>query len=195
MLEGAVHEIVVIADDLDHVTDLTERIRSNLDNPGLAVAPWQEFARSFYVAMKADKQGSWIMLFIVILVVAIGVLNTVLMTVLERRREYGVLKAVGTQPSQIARLVFYEVTLMAFISIGIGFCLSLSINYLLSLHGIPMPHAFSYGGMEFTHYYAEVNAHSLYIPAITVLFSALIVSIFPAIKAARIAPARAMRMH
>jgi ABC-type lipoprotein release transport system permease subunit len=49
--------------------------------------------------------------------------------------------------------------------------------------------------VEFTHYYAEVNAHSLYLPALAVALSAMIVSIFPAIKAARIAPARALRMH
>jgi len=145
--------------------------------------------------MQADKQGAWIMLFIVILIVAIGVLNTVLMTVLERTREYGVLRAVGTRPQQILRLVLYEAALMASISIVIGFSLSLLANYILSQHGIPMPQSFTYGGVEFTHYYAEVNAHSLYIPAITVALSAMIVSIFPAIKAARIAPARALRTH
>lgn len=195
VLEGAVHEIVVIVDQLDNVAAATEKIRSTLDNPDLAVAPWQEFARSFYVAMKTDKQGSWIMLFIVVLLVAIGVLNTVLMTVLERTREYGILRAVGTRPGQIFRLVLYEVTLMAAIGIMVGFALSLPANYLLSQHGVPMPQEFTYGGVEFTHYYAEVNAHSFYIPALTVLLAALLISIFPAAKAARVAPAQALRTH
>jgi ABC-type lipoprotein release transport system permease subunit len=195
VLEGTIHEIVVIAQKLNHVAQLTEAIRQRVSDPQLEIAPWQEFARSFYVAMQADKKGSWIMLFIVILLVAIGVLNTVLMTVLERTREYGVLRAVGTRPVQIFRLVLCEVALMASAGIVIGFGLSLLINYLLSLHGIPMPQTFTYGGIEFTHYYAEVNAHSLYVPAITVMFSAMMVSLFPAIKAARIAPARALRMH
>ena len=195
VLEGAIHEIAVIADRLDQVTGLTKRIRETLNDRQLDVASWQEFARSFYVAMQADKQGAWIMLFIVILIVAIGVLNTVLMTVLERTREYGVLRALGTRPQQILRLVLYEAALMASVGIVIGFSLSLLANYILSQHGIPMPQSFTYGGVEFTHYYAEVNAHSLYIPAITVALSAMIVSIFPAIKAARIAPARALRTH
>ncbi len=195
VLEGAIHEIAVIAGRLDQVTGLTKRIRETLNDRQLDVAPWQEFARSFYVAMQADKQGAWIMLFIVILIVAIGVLNTVLMTVLERTREYGVLRAVGTRPQQILRLVLWETALMASIGIAIGFGLSLPINYLLSQHGIPMPQSFTYGGVEFTHYYAEVNAHSLYLPALAVALSAMIVSIFPATKAARIAPARALRMH
>lgn len=195
VLAGKVHEIAVIADKLKEVGALTRRIRQTLANPNLEITPWQEFAKSFYIAMKADKEGAWVMLFIVILIVAIGVLNTVLMTVLERTREYGVLRAVGTQPSQVFRLVVTEVFLMAIIGIIIGLALSLPLNYLLSQKGIAMPQTFTYGGIEFTHYYSEVNTRSLVIPALTVLFSAVLVSIFPALKAARIAPARALRTH
>lgn len=195
VLYDAVHEIAVVATELKQVNSLTRQIRQALNDPQLEVAPWQEFARSFYVAMQADKEGAWIMLFIVILIVAIGVLNTVLMTVLERTREYGVLRAVGTRPLQVVRLVLTETALMSCLGVLIGLCLSLPLNYLLSQHGIPMPLSFTYGGMEFTHYYSEVNAHSLYLPAITVMLSAMIVSLFPAIKAARIAPARALRTH
>lgn len=194
-LEGAIHEIVVIARKLNQVRSLTREIRKALDNPELEVDTWQEFARSFYVAMKADKQGAWVMLFVVILIVAIGVLNTVLMTVLERTREYGVLRAMGTRPIQVVRLVLYETALMACLSVIVGAALSLLVNYLLSQQGIPMPQTFTYGGIEFTHFYSEVNARSFYIPAVTVMICAVLVSFFPAVKAARIEPARAMRMQ
>ncbi|MBD3232203.1 MAG: FtsX-like permease family protein [candidate division Zixibacteria bacterium] len=193
VLYDAVHEIAIIAEELGQVDEVTERIRTKLDNPELKVAPWQEFARSFYIAMKADKEGAWIMLFVVILIVAIGVLNTVLMNVLERTREYGTLRAIGTAPLQIFRLVIYEVAMMAIIGVIIGTIISIPANYLLSLQGIPMPEQFTYGGIEFTHYYSEVNLHSLYLPAITVVLSALIVSLYPATRAARIAPAKALR--
>lgn len=195
VLEGYVHEVAIVVEDLDRVADLTEEVRRVVNDPRLAVAPWQEFARSFYVAMQADKQGSWIMLFIVTLIVVIGVLNTVLMTVLERTREYGVLRAVGTGPVQIFRLVLYEVSLMALLGVVLGAGISLLLNSILAEHGIAMPQTFTYGGMEFTHYYSEVNAHSIYIPALAVFLSAVVISIFPAVKAARIAPARALRSH
>jgi putative ABC transport system permease protein len=194
VLGKQVQEIAVIAYKLNQVKKLTQRIRQALDDFDLEILPWQEFARSFYTAMQADKEGSWIMLFIVILVVAIGVLNTVLMTVLERTREYGLMRAIGTRPVQVFKLVVYEVTLMAIIGILLGIALSLPVNYLLSRHGIPMPRSFTYGGMEFTHYYSEVNAPSIYMPAITVIFSAILVSLFPALKAAKVAPARALRI-
>ncbi|UCD17708.1 MAG: ABC transporter permease [Candidatus Zixiibacteriota bacterium] len=195
VLEGRIHEMIVIVDDLDYVPRVTAGIRDMLKETDLVAAPWQEFARSFYRAMKADQKGTWIMLAIIIVIVAVGVLNTVLMTVLERTREYGVLRAVGTRPGQIFKLVLYEVATMAVISTIIGAILSAIINYLLSFHGIPMPIDYSYGGVEFSRMYTEINARSLIIPGITVVASAMLISVFPAVKAARIAPAKAMRTH
>jgi ABC-type lipoprotein release transport system permease subunit len=84
---------------------------------------------------------------------------------------------------------------MACLSVIVGAALSLLVNYLLSQQGIPMPQTFTYGGIEFTHFYSEVNARSFYIPAVTVMICAVLVSVFPAVKAARIEPARAMRMQ
>jgi len=195
VLDGRIHEIVVIANRLNGVADLTGRVKIALADPRLAVAPWQEFAKSFYAAMKADKQGNWISLFVIMLIVAIGVLNTVLMTVMERRREYGLLRALGTRPGQIVRVVLSETFVMAVASVIIGVAVSLVVNYLLSLKGISMPQPITYGGIEFTTMKTEINARSLYIPAITVIIVAVLVSIYPALRAAHIAPARVMRMH
>ncbi len=189
------HEIVVIATSLGVVSSLTERIRRALDDPNLSVEPWQEFARSFYVAMQADKRGNWVLQLIIILIVAVGVLNTILMVVLERTREYGVLRAMGTRPAQIFRLVVLEAALMAVLSVAAGTLVALGINTYLSRHGIPMPAPFTYGGMEFTHYYCEVNLFSFVVPALTVLVAAGFVSAFPALRAARIEPAKALRTH
>ncbi len=192
VLPHQVHEIAVIVDHLEDVKKITGEIQQTLSDKYEAT-PWQEFARSFYQAMKADQQGMWIMIFIIVLIVAIGVLNTVLMSVLERTREYGVQKAMGTRPVQVFRQVIYEVSAITICSILLGAALSILANYLLSIYGISLPQAFSYGGMEFKTMYAEVSPRSLYIPAITVLVSAMLVSIFPALRAARIEPARAMR--
>lgn len=193
VLPDKVHEIAVIIDDLDDVRPMVERIRTAIDDPEIDVEPWQKFAASFYTAMKADQDGMWISLFIIILIVAVGVLNTVLMSVLERTREYGVLKALGSRPAQIFGLVMLEVTIMAAASIAIGACLSVIANYLLSIYGISIPQAITYGGIEFKTMYAEINTRSLVIPAVTVLVSALLVALFPAVRAARTEPARTMR--
>ena len=189
----AVHEIIITVHNLKDVAQITDSIRKALADPSLDVQPWQEFAKSFYQAMKADQEGMWISLFVIILVVAVGVLNTVLMSVLERRREYGLMKALGTRPGQIVRLVLAELFLIALGGLVIGAGLALLLNWLLSIYGIPLPTPITYGGVEFSRMYSEINARSFYIPAFTVMLSAILVGVGPAVKAAGTEPAKAMR--
>lgn len=195
VLPNQVHEILVIADGINNLRELSRKIDEQLSNDELTVSPWMEVAKSFYQAMQADKQGMWIMLFVIILIVAIGVLNTVLMSVLERTREYGALKAMGTRPFEIFRMVVFEVAILAIFSIILGSIIGSGMNYIFSIYGISMGETITMGGIEFSKMFTEVNLRTIIIPGVTVLFTAILVSIFPAIKAARIEPAKAMRMH
>ena len=88
-----------------------------------------------------------------------------------------------------------EVTIIALGSVCVGAILGTVINYLLSVYGITYPTEITFGGMKIKTLYGAVSTASLIIPAITVTLSAILVSLFPAIKAARIIPARAMRTH
>lgn len=195
VMEGRLHEIAVTVHHLDAVVSVSDSLKQRLAGSKLAVETWQEFAKSFYIAMKADQEGMWVMLVIIVLVVAIGVLNTVLMSVLERRREYGVLKAVGTKPSQIIKMVLMEVNILGILCVIAGIAVGLVINYFASEYGYTLPEPMSYGGIKFQHLQGEINARSFYIPAITVMISATLVSLFPAFKAAHTDPAKAMRTH
>ncbi|MGD2245273.1 MAG: FtsX-like permease family protein [Candidatus Aminicenantes bacterium] len=195
VLNGRVHEIAITVDKLNHVSKVTEIITEKLDTPELVVEPWQIFAKSFYQAMQADKQGMWIMLVIIIVIVAVGVLNTVLMAVLERRREYGLLKAVGTKPRNIIKLVLLEVAILAVFSILLGGILGFGTNSFLSSQGIKIGEGFTFGGMTFDTMYAEVNIRSFIIPAVTVLLCSTLVSLYPSFKAARTEPAKTMRIY
>lgn len=198
VLDDKAHEIVVIARSLNDVPKLNDALRRELSAFSVEVQPWQEFAKSFYTAMQAKLKGNQVVLLILFLIVAIGVLNTALMAVLERRREYGVLKAVGTRPRQIFSLILLEILLLAVISIVLGFALSLPLNYYLSQHQFPLTAMFSkpvtFGGMQYTGFTSEVTVRSFVIPAVTVLISAFLVSLLPAIKAARTDPAKSIRI-
>ncbi|MBN1434108.1 ABC transporter permease [Candidatus Fermentibacterales bacterium] len=195
MLEGRVHEIAVIAASLGRVRDLAGRIGEALADDELLVEPWQEFASEFYHAMQADLQGMWIMVAVIMVVVAVGVLNTVLMSVLERQREYGVLRALGTRPVCIVRLVLAEIAIMALLSVLLALPASLLGLHLLHEIGLRLPQAMEYGGIQFTHVRAMITPSSVYIPSITVVATAILVGLLPAMRAARTRPASAMRMH
>jgi ABC-type lipoprotein release transport system permease subunit len=173
---------------------LSDQITAAIDRPDLKVEPWQEFAKSFYDAMRADQKGNWISIFVITMLVSIGVLNTVLMTVLERTREYGLMRAIGTRPSQVFGLVIIEVFEMALLSVGIGLVIAFAINYTFSFVGIPIPEV-EYGGVTFNVMNTEINFHSFAVPMLCVVLSAVFISVFPALKAARTQPAEAMRYH
>ena len=198
VLDDKVHEIVIVARSLKDVTGLNSSLRRDLAGRPVEVLPWQEFAKTFYMAMQSDKKGHSVILVVLFIVVAFGVLNTALMSVLERRREYGVLKALGTRPRQVFSLILFEVQLLALMSIILGFGLSLPINFYLSQHEFPITSWFSkpvtFGGMQYVSFTSEVNARSFIVPAITVLVSAFLVSLFPAVKASRTEPARSIRI-
>jgi putative ABC transport system permease protein len=197
VLDDRVHEIVVIARSLKKVPGLTAELRRRLARYGLDIQPWQEFAKPFYLAMQAKLKGNQVVLLVLFIVVAIGVLNTALMSVLERRREYGVLKALGTRPRQVFRLIILEIQLLALGSVFLGGAISLPINTYLSHHQFPVSAFFSkpvtFGGMQYTTLSSEVNLRSFLIPAVTVFVSAFLVSLMPAIKAARTDPAKSVR--
>jgi putative ABC transport system permease protein len=195
VLEGRIHEISVTVNKLNQVLKTNNRLASEIDNPDLSVAPWQVFAKGFYDAMQADKAGSYVILIIIVFIVAVGVLNTVLMSVLERQREYGVMKAIGTKPKQIIKVVVLEVTILALICIILGSGLGYGANTLLYKYGIKIGEGFTYGGMKFETMRAEINLRSFLIPAITVILCAALISLLPAIKAARTEPAKTMRFH
>lgn len=194
VLEGKVHELAVVATKKDMSRELSAKVNSVLTG-NIKASPWQVFQESFYNAMKADKQGGYISLFVIIFIVSVGILNTVLMAVMERLREYGLLKAMGTKPTQVFGLIMYEMAFLSIMSICIGSIFALGINYWFAVEGIPLKEPITYGGMEFAEIYGEVKWDSTIIPGITVIISTLIVSILPAIKAARTEPAVTMRSH
>jgi ABC-type lipoprotein release transport system permease subunit len=200
-LEDRVHEIAVTLTRLNKVVKTNKLIAERIDGDKLVSHTWQEFAKAFYSAMKADQEGMWIMLVIIVIIVAIGVLNTVLMSVLERRREYGLLKALGTKPKQIVKLVLLEVSILALISIILGTGLGLLSNSYLAAHGFNISNFYkgvegiTYGGIKFETMKSVVNFRSFIIPTVTIVLVAVFVGLFPALKAARTEPAKTMRMH
>jgi putative ABC transport system permease protein len=195
VLGSRVQEIAVTVTSLRRVKAIAANVERALDDPTLSVEPWQVFAKSFYDAMKADKAGMWVMLLVIVIIVGVGVLNTVLMSVLERRREYGLLKALGTKARRIVRLVLLEVLFLAVLFSAIGAGVGLGVNAYLSHHGIKFGSGLTYGGMVFDTMKSEINVRSFTIPAVTVVVCAVLVSLIPALKASRTEPARTMRLH
>jgi len=192
-LDGKAHEIAVMSRTLNEVDDLTEAISGRLSGRNLETDSWKVFAKEFYNGMKADESSLKVMIFIIVLVAAMGVLNTVLMMVLERRREFGVMKAVGTRPGFIVRMIILEANVMGFFSILLGSVISTVGLLFLSRNGIALNPPLDYGGTVFREMIATISPDCYWIPATCVILIATVVSLIPALKAAHTEPAKALR--
>ncbi len=195
VLDGKAHEIIVVARRLDQVDVLAGRITKGLQSSGLSVQTWKEFARAFYQYMMRDRRNHKTMTYIILMIVAIGVLNTILMAVLERRREYGILKAVGTKPRHIFALILLEANFLALLAVAAGSVLSLALNGYLAVHGFLYAQDVTFAGMQFSRVYSALNVEVFAIPAVTILVFTSLVAFFPALKASRLDPARTMRLY
>lgn len=210
-LYGAIHQICILLDHPNQSRKTSEKLQtllaqaphpsqlpiqpSTLSQSRLHISPWQEVEEVFYKSMRTDVIGNYITQGIIIFIVCIGILNTVFMSIVERTREFGVLMAIGTSPSILFKMILLETGILATISCLAGLAIALPMNYWLATQGIEMDLEIDIGGITYNRLLGEVSFHTLILPAIVVITSAVFVSIFPAIRAARMVPIKAIRAN
>jgi putative ABC transport system permease protein len=195
-MQGHGNSIAVAVDDLGQIPAAAMAMEQVIaDREGLVVLDWTDLHPGLQQAIKADFSSAWFMYGVLIILVAFSVLNTQLMSVLERTREFGVITALGIRPLKLASLVMLETTLMALIGLAIGVFLGAMVAAWFNSAG------FSYPGMEEMadrfnlagKVYPSVSAISLLLgPGVVFLFC-LLASVYPALRLFRLKPVEAMR--
>lgn len=192
-LQEGTHEMALLLTHHSKSRQVAAEINRTLEGSDLKAAPWEVVESQFYQAMQADLKGNWISLMVLTIIVGVGVLNTILMVILERRREYAILKAIGTRPGQIFRLIVLETIILALLSIIVGTMGGLAANGYFSVYGITYPEPIEWGGIVIQHMKASITLRTIWIPSLVILGTALVVSLWPAIRAARTVPVKALR--
>jgi putative ABC transport system permease protein len=190
------HSIVINADDLSRAAPLQEKTRAILrENDELVVLGWKDLLPGLQQAIQADLASAWFMYTVLIVLVAFSVLNTQLMSVLERTREFGVMLALGFKPARLSRLVITETLIMSALGLTMGVLLGVMLTYYLSIVG------FSYPGMEDMasrfnlpdRMYPGLSFLSIFLgPGIVFIFS-ILASAYPALRLFKLQPVSAMR--
>ncbi len=195
--EGQMTTIALRLEEREQADRVVRQLGAQLGE-GFEVEGWKALLPE--VAQSVDFHESVGKFITVILfgIVASGVANTVLMSVLERRREFGVMMAVGTSARQVFRIVIYEGLILGLL----GFAIGLAVSYMLVSH-------FGASGIEFAKQGDAIQnmqgvsrvihphlglGRMLYICA-AVLFVILLASLYPAWKIARMLPLHAMQGH
>lgn len=190
------HAIVMRLATLEAVPSTVTAVRSEIPSNGeLVVLDWDALQPGLRQAITSDMTTAWIMYAVLIVLVAFSVLNTQLMSVLERTREFGVMMALGMGPGRLARLVLMETMLMSVVGLLLGVVGGLCVVTYLSVHG------FYYPGMEEMaakfnlpdRLYPEVSVLALLWGPMTVFVGTLLAALYPALRLFRLAPVAAMR--
>ena len=131
-------------------------------------------------------------------VAALGVLNTMLMSVFERTRELGLMAALGLNPAQVMRLILTESILLAGIAVVLGGILGGALDWMLVVYGLDMSggssEGFSMQGMQFDPVIkGVVRPMGVVVTLACVFIVSVLAALWPAFRAARLRPVEAMR--
>lgn len=195
-MRGHGHSIVIRAEHIDDVEQLMMKIQSiGMTGDQLALRHWDDLQPGLRQAIQADLTSNSFMYIVLIVLVAFSVLNTQLVSVLERTREFGTMMALGLKPSRLSRLVMLETALMTGLGLMLGITCGLLLNLYLSRVG------FSYPGMEEMalkfnlpdRMYPEISLFTLTMGPSIVAIASLLAAIYPATRLYRLLPIEAMR--
>lgn len=198
-MAGAVHEVVVLSTSLDDVGELKKSILErigHIESGGrLVVLDWMELLPGLIQAIKMDLVSGFIFYIILIVVVAFSILNTFLMAIFERKKEFGVLSALGAGPGRMTKLLLTESVSMTVIGILLGIAGGCLVTWYFQVHGILLPGASDwlrmYGLPE--RMFPRLSVLSISIGAGIVLVITLLTALYPALAIRRLEPVRALK--
>jgi ABC-type lipoprotein release transport system permease subunit len=135
-LGGAVHQLALILDDQELAARVAGVARRAW--PGLEALTWAEADPQLEAAIRIDDGGHYLFNGIFFVIIAFMMLNTLLMSVLERRREFALLGALGLPASHRLGLVLVEGALVAGLATLGGIALGLGAHAYFHVHGLPL---------------------------------------------------------
>lgn len=195
LADNQVNEIAVklSGSDFDRVT--AERIKSM--TPGLSVEIWKDILPE--ARMYTEVMDFYLMIFMAIILLALGfgIVNTMLMAVLERVKELGMLMAIGMNKARVFKMIMLETIFLALTGSVIGMFISYLVILYTGKTGIDLSRLYQEGfeAMGFdANLFPALGFGSFIQVTILVILTGIIASIYPARKAIKLKPAEAIRI-
>ena len=183
--------VILLTEDAETANPVAAALRG----PHRNVETWEDMNTLILTAMEQGMGFYYLIYGIVILVVAVIIANTLLMSVFERTRELGILAALGMKGRQITTLILLEAGALAFLGIIGGLVLGLLVVWYLSINGIPigdeiagMVQGFAYPSAFFAKF-APADFFGL---SLAMLVIVLLSALYPARFAAHLEPVEAL---
>ncbi len=190
-----VHEIAVRLTTVQVMGQVVKELRSRYKN--LAVETWQQLAPELSVSYETLNFELNIFLGIILFALLFGITNTMLMSVMERIRELGVLMAVGMKRIRVFALIMIETIFLSITGGIIGMLLGAASIWLTAQKGINLS-LFSQGLSSYgisSHLFPGLPVEFYPILFVMIIITALASAVYPAVKAIKLNPASAIRTY
>ncbi|MFT3706617.1 MAG: ABC transporter permease [Archangium sp.] len=194
--EGVSHQVVVQLQNPDDSARVASELQAALGDR-YEVLTWGQLIPVLERMEKLTDNVVFVIAIFVYLLVGLGVLNTMLMSVLERTREFGVLLSLGTRARQVVQIVLAESFWIATVSGLAGAALGTFLSWYFSSHGVQISstaESMDLGGATLsTLVKTRFNLADVIKASSFVYAMALIVGLYPAFRITRLQPAEALR--
>ncbi|MDF1525756.1 MAG: FtsX-like permease family protein [bacterium] len=196
VMDSKVHEIAIRLNDPDALDTASSTLNETLDQKTYKVENWKQLFPELAEYLRVSSSSMTIILFIIFAVASLGIVNTQLMSLFERTREVGIMRALGLSPLSVAVLVLFETLFLAMIAAvaggiaGVLWSLRLeSVGWDISWMG----GSFAFVGVAFDpHMYATLTPAAVIDSIVVMVIVVLIASLYPLFRAARISPVDAI---
>lgn len=188
-----VHEIAILLKDTEQIPTVKEALTTAFNNA--EVLSFRELAPEFDLIAQQSEVSKQILTLIIMLALLFGIVNTMLMAVLERTKELGMLRAIGLHKSKVFGMVLIETVLMSVIGGPLGVLFGALTNWYFGTTGMDLS-SYADSLKEYgydTIFYPSIEVSQYPILMVVVIVTAFIGAIYPAIKAVRLNPVESIR--
>jgi putative ABC transport system permease protein len=193
---GYVHSVTLRLVSPSDTAAVKSLIAEKTDPGAVEILGWDELLPELVQFIVMDDVSNYIFDFILFMVVAFGILNTIQMSVFERTREFGIMLSIGTTPGQVVSMVLVESFFIAMLGITLGLAAGWGLSYYFQVNPIDYSDyakEIAVWGVTTVTYPTDATALNLSMTALITLALALLFSIFPARRASRLEPVQAIR--
>ncbi|WP_207264562.1 FtsX-like permease family protein [Desulfovibrio sp. Huiquan2017] len=196
---GQVNELSLVLDEADSQGTVMPLVDDTLaQHPELTAAAWETTMPNLYSAIRWDYAGGIVLSTILLLIVTFGVTNTLLMSVMERLKEFGMIRGLGASGSLIRRMILAEALVLGAAAALAGSALASLATWYLTIYGFDLryfiPANLEFGGVIFSALlYARWDVPWMARVSVFMVVLCLIASLYPAFKASRVTPVAALR--
>lgn len=187
------HEIAVLLNKNKDSDAVAKTLSARL--AGLEVKDWQQLSPEAGYLVSAMNQYMFLFLFIILLALSFGIVNTMLMVILERVHELGMLMAIGMNRLRVFMMIMLETIFLSLTGGVFGIIIGYAVSEYFAKSGIDLyfwKEAFGELGYS-TLIYPEIDSATIIITAIMVIIAGVVSALYPAYKALKLNPSESIR--